>query len=97
MLSNKLLAELDLLPKHSLLVFAIGVIVVSINRIGPQPNISPLSILSPNLQTLLNLLKPLLSELHLPLEPSSLSPDHPLLIFLSHVLLVGDALIQLVP
>ena len=97
MLSQKLLPQIDLLSKESLLILSIGVIMIPVNTIAPERNVLPSSVLSPNSETLFYPLKSFLPKLHLSFDLPSLSSDHALLIFLCHVFFVGDALVKLVP
>lgn len=88
---------MNLLVDELLLVLLISVVVIPVHRVAPQlDSMLPSEVLA-DLKALLDGSQPLFSKLLLSLNHPPLAPHELLLILLCHILLIGDALIDVVP
>lgn len=96
-LCKNLLTKWNLLLYQVFLVLPIGVIVIPIDRSAAHPDVLSCPVILPDLEVgfdhLQSLFPQFLPFLYLPL----FSSDHALLVFLCHVLFIGDAFVKFVP
>lgn len=97
MLSHDLLSQLDLLVYKSLFVLPVGIVMISVHGCRPHFDIVSFSVSFTNFERVHDSIDSFLSQFLLSPNSASLTPDHPLLIFFSHVFFVCDRLVQFVP
>lgn len=97
MLRHNLLSQLNLFVYKSLLVLPVREVVVPVHRSRPHFDVISLAIGLPDFERVYDSLNSFLSQLLFSSDSFSLASDHSLLVFLGHVFLVCNGLVQLIP
>lgn len=97
MLCKNLLTKWNLLLYQLFLVLSIGVIVIPVHRGAAHPDVLSCPVVLSDLEVGFDHLQPLFPQFLLFLYLSLFSSDHALLVFLCHVLFIGDAFVKFIP
>lgn len=97
MLSHELRSKLNLFLKQLLFILSISVVMVPVQWRALHPDISSLPVSRPDLKGLGDSSNPFFPQFGSLSNSPPFSPNHPLLVFLSHIFLVSDRFVQFIP